>query len=518
MESKAPEHLGNVAASRQQAKVPQWVWWLLVPLMLVLTLIPWAVAAPLGGAPDSDFHLNTILCVQGDRPGLCEHVSDTEVRVNADTELFYCHAKNVADAPLCYDEGAAANPETTVTKRWNYNGVYPNGYFLFHSLHASPDLTLTVMSTRILNVVLISGLLGVLGGLLAPRQRMNLWLAFLVTSVPLGLSILSSINPSAWSIPAPLMAFFAVRGALLSSGKRRLGLWAMAGLAAILGASSRTDALVFVALAVVAALFLHFDFKRSDLRNAVKIGLGLGSLLLVGVIILVVTGRVMQAPVIGNLAASLQGDPPAGVQPRKVIFENFLNIPDYLMGVFGLWPLGLLEIQLPRLVPAVFFGIFLAMMTLALLGTTWKTNLVLVFLAVLGFLMPLLMLFYTKATVGVWVQPRYLLPLIALFAGVALFDFSAREHLPLVHRVVILIAASGAHLAAFGTVVRRYWQGMDFQSGEQTWWWDGAPGPVFNIVLAGGAFLAFTASVLLGPAIPRAQASESELFSEVGKE
>ena len=159
---------------------------------------------------------------------------------------------------------------------------------------------------------------------------------------------------------------------------------------------------------------------------------------------------------------------------------NLLTLPFLWTGVWGTWGLGWFDTSMPAVVPAGAVSAFIVVAFAGIGLLTWRkavaTSGVLLVLIVL----PVYVLTVGGDKVGDALQPRYLLPLIVLFAFVVLT-------VPRGHRLrftqtqtgLILIALAAANFVALQVNIRRYVTGADEQGlnldvGSE-WWWSGFP-------------------------------------------
>jgi hypothetical protein len=142
-------------------------------------------------------------------------------------------------------------------------------------------------------------------------------------------------------------------------------------------------------------------------------------------------------------------------------------------------------------------GIMLAIILVGLGNLNRRKSLALatVFAALIA--IPLYILVQGGIVVGAGVQPRYIYPLMILFAGLATLGFR-RDDLGLTRAQLWLIGASVsiANAVALHTNMRRYITGVDNQGANldagREWWWSLPLSP--NIVWAVGA-ISFAAAV-----------------------
>ena len=279
---------------------------------------------------------------------------------------------------------------------------------------------------------------------------------------------------------------------------------------------ARWDSVVFCGLALLAALAWGLDFSalRRRFRGAGTISGVAVSLVVFLLVIIAVSARFLHSTVLGDFFAAVLGRDAAERQSRHDIFMNLLNIPDYFLGVFGLWPLGALEIDLPRVVPFLGFAVCSGVLFLALCQASRRTNLIALVLLLFYVAMPLLLLFEKHATVGVYVQPRYLLPLLTLIVGVWLYPFNRSALMVSVQRWVIGLGTTVSASVALYAVAMRYWRGTQYLPGESTWWWKGVPGPHFWLVMEVLTFGIWAVIILRESRQNQPESAEKDLRTE----
>src|SRR5690606_8025778 len=86
------------------------------------------------------------------------------------------------------------------TKRGNFDGLYPPVFFAVTSVFVGPDAERSVLLMRLFNTLLYVGLVGAVALLSAPRMRRSVLVGAVVTSVPFGVFLIPSINPSSWAL------------------------------------------------------------------------------------------------------------------------------------------------------------------------------------------------------------------------------------------------------------------------------------------------------------------------------
>ena len=171
------------------------------------------------------------------------------------------------------------------------------------------------------------------------------------------------------------------------------------------------------------------------------------------------------------------------------VLPTMFDVPTLWMGVFGKsWGLGWLDTSMPAFVWIASLGVFLGTAIVAGARGDFRKYLVLGGgFAVLLFL-PTAVLVAAGQPVGENLQPRYLLPLVVLFAGVVFWAPPGRQiRFGRVQRIVVIVALSGAQSVALFIQIARYVSGLDdlsfnLDAGIE-WWWSVGPSPMTVSVL-----------------------------------
>jgi hypothetical protein len=265
----------------------------------------------------------------------------------------------------------------------------------------------------------------------------------------------------------------------------------LSGFSLLLAAGSRPDAAIYAVIAMGLAILLNLSRKLLSPVNAVTsltfVVATAFSYLSVG------TGSVV---VSGGLAL------PDQELPAPSFFVNMASLPNLWIGVFGTSGLGWLDTEMPAIVWAVTLSIYTGLIFLSVRWFSFKQSIgvSVVFLALVA--IPLYILTVSGLSVGQQVQPRYLLPLIALLSASALYRSSSSSGLELT-RGQVWIVGSGLFVAntiSLHLNARRYITGMDQQGvnldEDIEWWWsDLALSPNVVWISASVAFAVFLVSI-----------------------
>ena len=477
---------------------------ILVPFVALLSLLAWGMSSPVSSSPDDNYHLASIWCGLGDRADLCEpSLGDTEVKLvpKAAYEAT-CFAYNAGQSAAClsplYGE---SGKELVPTKDTNASGGYPPVFYAVMSVFATTDVWASTAMMRAFNSLLFVGFVGLLWFALPLRRRGTLVWSFTVSVVPLGLFIIPSTNPSSWALLSAGTLWLALLGWTETTGRRRFLLGALALLATVIGAGARTDSAIFAVMSVFLVGILAFRFTKITLLH------------LIFPVALIVIATMFFFSGSQSLVASsgiTNTTEVASESTLTLTIANILMAPSLWLGVFGSWGLGWLDTVTPAIVSVAAFGTFAAVLFLGLaqgLVTrtfAWRKAIAVFLVFAALWTLPVYVLVKTGAYVGAYVQPRYILPLIILLAGILLVRetgngpiFSALQSLTVVG------ALSFANSIALFWNIRRYVTGTDVTgwnlNTEAEWWWSTLPGPMVVWLVGSVAFAALL--VLLSPSL-----------------
>ena len=447
-----------------------------VALAFILGLVGlggWALSSPVGSEPDSDFHLASIWCTTWDPGSPC----DMEERRNqkmVPTSLIdaRCYSHYPEESGACQPLMTTADGREMMTNRLNIvdsRANYPSGFYLFHHTFAGENIDTSVFAMRMINVALLLALGLGLWWFLPSRLKNSLAWGWIGTTIPLGVFVIASTNPSSWSLIGVGSAWLALVGYLEANGYRR---WVLGGFFLVLvglAALSRTDATLFaIATSGVALFVTDAPFRQLVKRLWIP---AIGAVLAAGVL-------VFQRGAIGVLTQGL-GDE---AFDWGRLWYNFIQVPGLWMGVFGGWPwgaLGWLDTTVPQMVSFLSFGVFVALFAAGITGSTWRVRLMTLVMLVMLWVYPLFILQQASELVGLVFQSRYALPLIPVLLGIALLRPAGHPAIfpQANHRLWIIGALSVANAVALHHNMRRYTTGTDLfgfnLNADAEWWWFG---------------------------------------------
>lgn len=479
--------------------------WKRITLVVVTALVgfvslgAWAIASPVGAAPDDDFHLASIWCSLGDREGLCAEGTNPTERIVPSRllESSKCFKQKPTVSAAC----PLDDRTTMLTSRGNFAGNYPPVFYATMGIFASPDIAVSTVLMRVFNAALFVGAVSVLLALLRGGQRGALLWAGVAGLVPLGMFIIPSVNPSSWAVLAGLTVWLAVYGFFTAETRpRRIALAGFAVVLAIMGAGARGDSAVFVAGSAVLGAILAFERSRRWLLRAILPA----GIILIGAVFFLAAGQSTGAASVGVVeGGSLVATGDSGALEASnasglgLLFANLIDLPFLWTGGTGTWGLGWLDTTVP---PAVWVFMIGILITVAVLGLRVmdrrKATATIATLAALT-MIPLYVLHGYQVRVGEQVQPRYLLPLLLILLGVLSFGF-ARDHLTItrLQAIVLFAGVAVANALSLHNNMRRYITGLGDGGGFNLnanieWWWSMPISPML-VWIGGSAAFALT--------------------------
>ena len=474
-------------------------------LGLFIALLGWAFSSPVGSAPDDTYHLPTVWCSWGEHESCVRDGQGSFQAPQMVTEICTYQRPQVSAACeyLRSDE-----PMTVGHLQYVGSDTVLQGNDVFHRVlrvFVGPDAQQSALNMRVFNAALASLLFSAALIVSGAGARRALALSWLVASVPVGMFIMSSTNPSSWAI----MGVGTYWAFLLAAVRCRTWDWrrwtAVGGTvaSAAIAVGGRTDVLVFIAGSTLAVALIAWPRIRRN--KALLIGLGVLAAA-VAVLIVATSVRDRILIVLRGIGSSEGADPrlvESGVNPTV---NHLLELPSFLWAMVGgqpptfgfptayQWGLGWLDTSVPS-VTGVLMLLALGIVIAWGLGGYNVRKVLAVVMALLtlvgAILLPLEGVNYAPTFVT---QPRYYLPMLfVVIATVALRPVhNSRPRLALIALLVssVVLANAAAHLAS----LHRYtngellpWTRFDL---EPSWWWLGSP--VGPNVLWGVGVIGFT--------------------------
>lgn len=470
----------------------------LAPLLAFLALGAWAFASPIGAGPDDDFHLVSTWCANGGGEHCTEGDSAGNRTITSALEKLHCYAYDEEKSAACQEAVLHdLGDEQTLTRRGNFTGAYPPLYYATMGLFSGDNIIASAVVMRLANVALFVGLATALFALLPVFRRGNLAWGWLVTTIPLGVFLIASNNPSGWAIVGVGSAWLALLGYFETQGRRRIALGVLFIVSVLIAAGSRSDGAFYAAGAIVTVLVLKAVWEKRFVILSLLPLVGLA----ISIFFFFTAGQTGSGT--GGFSTASREETPeaeAALGALGLLAFNILNLPGLWTGVFGNWGLGWLDTAMPAIVLWASTAAFIGAGFVGLAAMSWRKAIALIGTGLVLFALPLWVLYQSSAAVGTYLQARYLLPLIVVFALVLLFVPTGRSiEFSKLQRWAIGFALVIANFVALQVNIRRYVTGVDapgvsLDAGAE-WWWQGVPfGP--NAVWIVGS-LAFAALVVL---------------------
>lgn len=478
-------------------------------LSAAVALTAWALASPVGSSPDDDFHLISIWCA-GDGSALCAPASDPDER-EVDLVIAVdavCHAYDPEASARCQPDLVPAD-STGVTDRGNFTGVYPPLFYGTMSLFAGHDIAASVILMRLVSVALVLTLATATFLLLPTPRRPVLVGAIAVTIVPMGMFIVPSTNPSSWAFISTAVTWIALLGWFETKGKQRVGLGVLAVLGAVVGAGARADAGLYAVLGVVVVAVLTvgrgWRRPRDSIVPAAIVAIGAASWFSSG----------QAAAATGGLGGRTELTLADTV---NLVLTNLALMPEFLAGTLS-GPLGWLDVPLPLSVAVLNLIVFGGVAALGLVARGRRELIAIAIVALALWILPLYLLVQSRAVVGSYVQPRYVLPIVTILAGLLLLRALAHgpQSWSRVGPVAGAVALTAANALALHATIRRYTTGIDetglnLNAGIE-WWWNIPLSPMVAWIVGSLAFACALTTLLFGavrvPGAERAKVLET---------
>jgi hypothetical protein len=475
---------------------------LLAPVLLFATLLCWGLSSPVGSSPDEDFHLVSIWCSTGDEAACIQKTGVAEATVPGALLDVACFAFDSQVSGACQDELDFGGAPDTPTERGNFFGTYPPAFYATMSLFVGPDIEASVLTMRVVGVVIFTLLATALFLFLPPTRRATLVWSWAVTTVPLGLFVLASTNPSSWAVAGVGLGWLALAAFFETHGVRKVGLAVLFAIFVAMSAGSRGDASLYMILAILAVVVLQVHRTRRFAVEAI--------LPAVALVVCVLMFRLSRPVEHVTQGVAPNGGTSSGEVPNAFarLLPTAFDVPRLWMGMFGNgYGLGWLDTAMPALVGLGSLACFLGAGILALSRGDIRKTLVLVGGLVALWSLPTAVLVAAGENVGENMQPRYLLPLLVLFAGVLFWTPRGQEIIVgRAPRILIVLTLAMAQAIALHLNLSRYVSGFDdlapnLDSGVE-WWWD-VPFSPMAVWIAGALAYSGLVALLVGRGVPR---------------
>jgi len=459
----------------------------------VMALSAWLTSSPHGSSPDDGFHLSNIWCARGFQEGRCQFIGDGletgEVFVPNPISRISCYAQDrTLDASCSYRIFSERIDELRPAPgSGNLTGERPGIYYRAMHPLVSDDAFASVWRIRIVNALLAILVSGLVLRIVRPSVRQALIGSWLVTSVPLGLFLVTSVNSGAWGLIGLANLWAAALTAVEPGPRsRRIQGAVLTVITGAMAVGSRLEALPYAVLTLVAVAVVAWRGDLRDLvrrRRAAAVATAAG---LVGALALLTTWRgfVYLRSTAEALSTGFATWTDRGV--GNALFYNLMEFPTLISGAFGWrWGLGWLDTELPGLVAFPAMAAFMGLAFTGLGHPDRRKHVVvpLIVASLVGY--PMLVHAIRGLLIYEEYQPRQFIALLYLLCAFTLLVPQGR---PLVvlqrsQRTAIALSIIVANAIALHVNTRRYVSGLSkewlFDLNENVaWWWIGLPSPM----------------------------------------
>lgn len=482
--------------------------------LALLSMMTWALASPVGSSPDDDFHIANIYCIHDAQSCRSDDVAwpqgtvgwlpdyrDRDLTVYGEVKETYpdlwlypfprqlpCYILNggilvSGDASQPADCLNAEDPADNTPASVDDLDYYPSLNYRLLSLFTQDTIRESVVAWRLVTLTIVVAL--ATGSLLMSISswRRPLTVAWLVASMPVGMFLFASHNPSALAIAATAAAV-GPGVALLRGPWRPQEQWprvAFLALCSVLVVGSRNEGLGYVAVAalVIVILGLHDVPRRILLRLAIGVGV------LVALVVLLGLWRQPVSQITSAMeTVSLEG-----------FWDLFVQAGKFVSGSYST-SLGWLEILLPHTVTVCAAAAFWGTIAVGVGRLDGRKTAAFIVAAIVLVAFP----FAIELATGNGIQTRYFLPLTFLLVIVAVSpvaDLSlAVSRLQWWGLATALIIANTVALL---WITVRYVRGIGagtmsppvlFDAGAPGWWWHHWLSPATNWAVGSLAYIA----------------------------
>ncbi len=391
---------------------------------LFISLTCWALSSPVGSSPDDDYHLSSIWCADSVFNPDCKELPNG-IEIPKQLLASGCFAFNVSINGSCTEN--LKNENTAYSHINNLRKLYPNGFYSVLSIMKSENKTLFVVKVRLFNTVLF--IIGLVIIYLLVKD-FDFWLKSLFIQIssliPLGFFLIPSTNPSSWSLiflPGLWIAMYV-------AGKREESRLLKGDVLAILFFwfcvnFSRSDGALYSAISLFSILIIFLGRKIEYRRNFFI----LNYILITFSLALYLMNTTARA--VSNLQSGISGDVSKNFD-SNLLWSNLQNIAFFFTGSAGKTGLGWLDTFVPTFVwksMTVVLATLLTIGILLLLDQRKYSGLAgTIFLVLVYFSLPIIVLQANHFIVGEFVQPRYMLPLLVVVILSALLQIKLSQN------------------------------------------------------------------------------------------
>lgn len=445
----------------------------------MIALMSWSVSSPVAASPDEGYHLATIWCANGPSDGHCEYKGEGSNISRFVPEAVYnwCYQHKPNKSASCTSQ---VNQENLVNAT---RSAEASTWFRFLEIFSGEPVATHVIMIRIVSSTLTLLVIALAYLISNRRHRIALVLAGGLLFMPHGIYLISASHPSGTVTALATIAIALINQLINKSmeGKSVRVALVLLGVSMFLLYDIRKEVFGYVLFVTLLITTIRWN-STSEKSNKIKSITVTGGLLLLAISVLLLQKF---APSSLPLTLNVWGD---GIDQSRsesyVLITNFLNFPSLFIGNFGYWGLGALDTPIPMLVWILTTCSITAVIALSLYFSP-KSNIVFFSLmSIFVIWLVLQILQSSKLYVGEEMQPRYILPLVAMFFVTLIANSAVKRPEPAnLNFLVMLVVsfASTSNSISLWTTLRRYTSGLDSAEFDlnfnREWWWDFALDP-----------------------------------------
>jgi hypothetical protein len=244
---------------------------ILASALFFIVLSCWAFAAPIGAGGDSDHHISSIWCGQGERQGLCEDRGWYETGYQARVPFMFqmCNGRPIEFFPDCAE--IDAQPAMQFLRTATPDKV--NAYYKTMSYVVSENTHQSILKIRLLNALISSLVLFALLTICKGKIRTAVVASWTVGLIPLGVQFFSNVNPRSWSYLAVFSswAFLAAGLEMEKQSRQKIAAYLLSAFTALLAFATRIDGSIFVVFSCAIVLAVHILKSYSISKKTILI-------------------------------------------------------------------------------------------------------------------------------------------------------------------------------------------------------------------------------------------------------
>jgi hypothetical protein len=248
-----------------------------------ICLTAWTFSAPISSAPDSDFHMSSIWCAWGVKPGICENPTNTSTGNYVDVPFFVQICDNV---PITSSNCEPTNTYPQMQTLRTSDSSAKNFYYVLMRVFAGQNVPLSIITIRLLSCFLATLLLFGLISLVRGRLLIGSICSLVFVLVPNALVLIPMATSKSWALIGSLFGWAFLATSLHQGREFRERTYSsiLFGLCFFLVASTRIDATIFLLFSSLLIVYRKIGV-RSIFKNSKRV---LVSMILISILILAI--------------------------------------------------------------------------------------------------------------------------------------------------------------------------------------------------------------------------------------